>query len=699
MRRCGWVDEQWVDELRSYLPLALTTMAAVAVASIFVFHGGSEAETFDFVIVGGGSTGSVVAGRLGQAGYSVLLLEAGGATQQSLGGTQAVAGRRTIFDVPLSWVQILSDHRWSKQFQWDVPADPSPAIARGLGGCGIHNAMLYMRGRPEDFATWGPGWSWEDVLPYYKRSEANRQHATSHHHATDGPVSVTDVSSDNISRAFVQSCQSAGLPSNDDFNGESRDGAGFYQFMIRDGVRDSAAAAFLGERSRPKSVTVRTHALVSRVLFDNDPRSPVLGGRSSSRSGGGGGGDSSGGGGGSGVSGGGSGSSGERSASTPPSADDASSPPSASPTLRHAVGVEYVRGKNPTEAARRAYAVARYEVVLSAGAVLTPKLLLLSGIGDRAALERLRVPIVHHNPSVGRGLADGVYAIMQWASRGGDFVRCRLDSYGRAQEDAYCREQLEKYAAHDPASVFASPGMSAGAFLRSPYARGEEPDVQLTLHPWDKYGRTWAAEHREIASMEIANNHPRSRGRIALRSAHFADPPIFDGPYLVDQNDSQALLWAVRQVRRIASTPPLNGMLTSELIPGPRVKTDAQLHDSIACGPPQFRQLGRAACDRSELPVNHLAGTCRLGRPTDRSAVVDLQLRVLGVRGLRVADASVMPRPPSGNTHATCMMIGERAADFILSDRAAAERSGRPFVGGGGGIAQPQKTTDSPPPA
>ena len=593
-----------------YHRLLIATVAAIGGAFFLVFHGAAETERFDFIVVGGGSTGSVVAGRLGQAGYSVLLLEAGAPTQQSLGGTQSVAGDWTIFDVPLSWVQVLSDHRWSKQFQWDVPADPPPAIARGLGGCGIHNAMLYMRGRPEDFASWGPGWSWQDVLPYYLKSEANKQHGASKLHATDGPVSITSVRSDNISRAFVEACRNAGEPSNVDFNGERRDGAGFYQFMIRDGVRDSSAAAFIGAERRPASVTVRTHALVSRVLFDK-------GGR-------------------------------------------------------RAWGVEYVRGTNPTNSAPREVVAANYEVVLSAGAVNSPKLLQLSGIGERHSLERLGIDVVQHSPAVGRGLADGVYAIMQWESTGGDFVRCRLDAWGRSSQyqSAYCRDQLARYASGDPSSVFASPGMSAGAFLRSPFARYSEPDVQLTLHPWDKYGRAWSGRVKGgIASIEIANNHPRSRGRIALRSARFGDPPIFEGPYLRDANDSRALVWALRRMREIASTRPLHRLLSRELIPGPRSQSDEQLRDAILCGPRQFRMAGRPACDRSELPVNHLAGTCRLGPPWEPTSVVDLELNVIGVEGLRVADASVMPRPPSGNTHATCMMIGERAADFILRDR------------------------------
>ena len=199
----------------------------------YLFADGGPA-VFDYIVVGGGSTGAVVAGRLGEAGYSVLVLEAGGSTQISLGGdAEPVAGKWTIFDVPLGWVQVLSDHRWSKEFQWVVPADPPPAIARGLGGCGIHNAMLYMRGRPADFAEWGAGWSWDDVrqqaaaaprpsprfplaarsapqvLPFYKRSEDNEQFGSSPLHGTGGPVRVTTVASDELSDFFLDVCRSS----------------------------------------------------------------------------------------------------------------------------------------------------------------------------------------------------------------------------------------------------------------------------------------------------------------------------------------------------------------------------------------------------------------------------------------------------------------------------------------------------------
>ena len=274
----------------------ISFVATCTVAVVYLtLHHASVDEVFDFVVVGGGSTGSVVAGRLGMAGYSVLLLEAGGATQRSLQppgqGDSGSASRWTVFDVPLGWLQVLSDHRWSKEFQWVVPADPPPAIARGLGGCGIHNAMLYMRGMPEDFEHWGDGWRWEDVLPFYLRSENNSVHAPatsplrsssqphphsthcrqrllsleqvhrdSPHHGNSGPVQISSVEPDVISAAFVAASVAAGQPQNDDFNGASREGAGLYQFMIRDGsprtsgsnrrARQSSAGCAAGSRAR-----------------------------------------------------------------------------------------------------------------------------------------------------------------------------------------------------------------------------------------------------------------------------------------------------------------------------------------------------------------------------------------------------------------------------------------------------------------
>ena len=456
-----------------------------------------------------------------------------------------------------------------------------------------------MRGRPEDFAAWGEGWSWRDVLPFYLRSENNQQLRADELHGTSGPVHVTTVESDNISRAFVEAGAAAGLHRNGDFNGARRSGVGFYQFMIRDGVRDSAAAAYIGRRTKPPSVTVRTHALVTRVLFDDQ---------------------------------------------------------------RRATGVELVRGRNPTNYAPRTRVRARREVILAAGAVHTPKLLLLRHRRPRAAraARHRRRPAQPSRLAPARGLADGVYAIMQWTTRGNDFVRCRLDPSrrddarladedededgrgGDDDDDDYGggaagvddgggaraggggdasspgrspaaarggREQLQRALRRQRArllrgepSVFASPGLSVGAFLRSPHATGDEPDVQVTVHPWDKYSRVWASPLFSIATVEIANNQPNSRGRVALRTAVPTDPPLFDGPYLHDINDSRALRWAMREVRRVVRTPPLDKHIVEELVPGEHRQSEGELLDAIACGPQQTRDSGRAECARaSEL--------------------------------------------------------------------------------------------------
>ena len=187
------------------------------------------------------------------------------------------------------------------------------------------------------------------------------------------------------------------------------------------------------------------------------------------------------------------------------------------------------------------------------------------------------------------------------------------------QLQRHCADQRARLLRGEP-SVFASPGLSVGAFLRSPHATGDEPDVQVTVHPWDKYSRVWASPLFSIATVEIANNQPNSRGRVALRTAVPTDPPLFDGPYLHDINDSRALRWAMREVRRIVRTPPLDTHIVEELVPGEHRQSEGELLDAIACGPQQTRDSGRAECDRSELPVNHLAGTCRLGPSIEAQA-------------------------------------------------------------------------------
>jgi len=196
----------------------------------------------------------------------------------------------------------------------------------------------------------------------------------------------------------------------------------------------------------------------------------------------------------------------------------------------------------------------------------------------------------------------------------------------------------------------------------------------VTLHPYNKFGFGWSFDDHELFSLEIANNHPTSRGRVGLSSADPLAPAAVTHPYLRDDADIKPLAWALEEMRRIMYYPPLADHGLKELLPGPVVETAPDLEDYIRCGSTLFRKE-TGECDMKQLPANHLAGTCKMGDETDPTSVVDRKLRVIGVHGLRVADASVMPTLPSGNTHATCMMIGERAAQFVLDDLAAARSS------------------------
>eukprot|EP00937_MAST-01D_sp_MAST-1D-sp2_P006320 g6320.t1 len=497
------------------------------------------------------------------------------------------------------------------------------------------------------------GWSWEDMLAAYKRTENNtnfRAPADTARHSTGGPVAVSfvdEAARAPASRAFEAAAARYGLPQSRDFNGVSaRHGVGQYQFLIREGVRDSSAAAFIGPllngtrggrlgnapiRARGGAVSLMTGTLAARVSFNGTrARGVVLAGLGGS-----------------------GGSTGER------------------------------------------VLLARHEVVVTAGALNTPKLLLLSGLGEAQALRDAGVtPLpVPPLPAVGRNLMDGVYIIAQFdlgpgfsrfVDGQGLWGRCKPLGGGPVQPRAvqrFCIEAAEAYAARRT-GVFASPGLSVGAFLRSPWAEanGVEADVQLTFHPWDKYQRAWPQRPlpSSIVTVEVSNNHALGRGSVRLDAADPQKPPLVAGPYLRHAQDGKVLAWAMRELRGIMSllggtgakpdsSTAANATVT-ELLPGADLQTDEELIEYARCGAAQFRPPN-VTCDGRYLAVTHLGGTARMGANASQG-VVDAQLRVHGVEGLRVADASVMPTLPSGNTHATCMAIGERAAQMLINDAA-----------------------------
>jgi len=613
----------------------------------------SDDLSADYVIVGSGAAGSVTAGRLAQAGHSVLVLEAGPPTQSDLGGCSVQGncpfmqgGERnlTIFDVPLEWLEILLQPHYKQEYEWQFKTDREgclPSQARGVGGCGIHNAMIYIRGTPRDFTNdglWGSmGWTWDRVLQAYLRTENNTDYGggADPFHNKLGPVQISSVHHDAYARTsgyFMDACSSVTGTDNGDFNGVHRVGCGHYQFLIREGVRDSSAVSFLPPNQRAGgkgSITVRPYSFATRVLFERN-----------------------------------------------------------STGYPRAIGVEFVdtrkSGGKPVpgkpHTLRRVYA--RREVVISTGAANTPRLLMHSGIGSAAAVHKAGVPLVSELPAVGGELMDGVYAIMQFAIPSSVKVpvweHCVPTD---VNSSPFCQLQKKLYS-QNRSGVYASPGLSSGAFLHSPYstpAPSGDPDIQLTFHPWDKYSRAWTSAQRALAganatifSIEVSYNAAKSRGSVLLNKDDPVDPmapSLFTGPYLLEEEDVRPLLWSLRMLRNLTKA---FAVPTIELVPGAAMDDDEALEHYIRCGLTEFRPKG-VVCDPSPLVVNHLAGTARMAVPpsigsnASNSGVVDGELRVYGVANLRVADASVFPSLPSGNSHASCMMVGERAAEFLLN--------------------------------
>ena len=679
------------------LSVNLTT-AAPSPQSSSPPSGSASAEEFDFIVVGGGSSGSIVAARLAQANYSVLLLEAGGPTQHSLRGTQlTLHPNLTLFDVPLYWTDITANPQYAAEYEWPLYATPHPQVARGLGGCSVHNAMIYIRGLDRDFDDWGEEWSYERVMPYYRRSveqqddELRRSplHAEERGGAGGGAGGEVHLSSihredrDPISHQFIESCKEAGMSELRDFNGpHRREGAGYYQFLIRDGQRETPASALYGVNSeldgKGGKLTIRTYAQVIRVNLQHQP------GTASSES-----------------------SAEENNGSHAINSTDVP-PPYASSMLRAASVSYVVLPQSSTSSHSASYsflaglpvheARARHEIVLSAGAIGTPKLLMLSGIGPPAALSAVGIPTLVELEGVGANAMDGSKVIMQWeaptvyfnpcipSEQSGGRSRGGKDELDQQRENNYCdeararyfaaREQLTNVRARNvslansavsPAvsyGIMGTPGFSAGAFLKS-HASLERPNVQLTIFPWDKMQRQWSEQLTGIVTLEVATNNPISRGSVKLHSNDWYDPPVVDINYLHNRDDVEVLLWAIKRVRQIAAVGLLNSTLVRELMPGHN-KSDDELRDYVLCGAKEYRGE-HVVCNVDQRVLGHLAGTAQMGDPyVDAWAVVDRHLRLIGVDGLRVADASIMPVLPSGNTHATCMMIAERAADFML---------------------------------
>jgi choline dehydrogenase len=534
-------------------------------------------EEFDYVIVGAGTAGCVVASRLSEdPKATVLLLEAGG-SDMSIWIQMPIGYGRTFFNRRINWMYDTAP----------VPGlgGRSSYWPRGkvVGGSGSINAMVYVRGQPRDFEDWkalgNPGWGWDDVLPYYKKSEDFDRYSA--HHGRGGPQHVTEITPyvHPICYSFIEAAEELGFPRSSDFNGNHPEGVGIYQINTRGGWRASTANAFLHPARRRKNLKLQTKALARRVLFEG----------------------------------------------------------------KRANGVEYALGGEVRQVR------ARREVILCGGAINSPQLLMLSGIGDPAQLKAVGIEPLVAARAVGRNLQDHL-AISY-------FYKVRTATLNDVLHPLMGKALAGLRYLFDRAGPLSMSVNQSGGFVRSDPSQ-PHPNLQLYFSPVS-YTKTPLAERKLLnpdpfSAFLLSHNpcRPTSRGHIELASADPAAHPLIQPNYLSTEHDIAEVLAGNRLLRRIAATRPLADVITEEIVPGPAVSgDDQQLED--------FRQ-------RADT-VYHPTSTCMMGaRASD--AVVDHRLRVFGVDGLRVIDASIFPTITSGNTNAPTVMVAEKGAAMVVED-------------------------------
>ncbi|MEM9966666.1 MAG: choline dehydrogenase [Pseudomonadota bacterium] len=530
----------------------------------------------DFIVIGAGSAGCVLANRLSaNPKHKVVLLEAGG------------RDLNPWIHIPVGYFKTIHN----PAVDWCYKTEPDPGLngrsiewPRGkvLGGSSSLNGLLYVRGQPQDYDRWrqmgNVGWGWEDVLPLFKRAECNERGADEFH-GDQGPLSVSNMRIQRpITDAWVAAAQAAGYPFNPDYNGAKQEGVGFFQLTARNGRRCSAAVAYLNPVKKRPNLHIITHAHVSKVLIEDG----------------------------------------------------------------RATGVTYTSkgGVEKTVKAER-------EIVLSGGAINSPQLLMLSGIGDGDALSEHGITVAKHLSGVGKNMQDHLQARLVY--------KCNEPTLNDEVSSLFGQARIGlKYLLFRAGPMTMAASLATG-FMKT-RADLETPDIQFHVQPLSAENPGKGADKFSAFTMSVCQLRPESKGEIKITSSHARDYPKIIPNYLSTENDCQTIVKGVNIARQIARHAPLTSKISEEF--RPHADLDMQDYDAT---------LNWARDNTAS--IYHPTGTCKMGSGED--AVVDARLRVHGIRGLRVADCSIMPEIVSGNTNAPAIMIGEKASDLILEDARA----------------------------
>lgn len=530
-------------------------------------------ESYDYIVVGAGSAGAVLAGRLSEdPAVRVLLLEAG--------------PRDNSFwiHLPIGYGKTM----WSKKYNWCFHTEPDPGMnnrkiywprGKTLGGCSSINGLIYIRGQRQDYDHWAElgnhGWSYDELLPYFIRSERN-QRGASEYHGADGPLSVSDIGDRNqLIEAFIDGAGENGVPRTDDFNGETQEGAGYYQLTTWKGWRWSTAKGYLKPARNRPNLRVETNAHATGLILEG----------------------------------------------------------------KRAVGVKYSQGGTIREAR------AAGEVLLSAGALQSPQLLQLSGIGPGAVLQKQGISVVHELPGVGENLQDHLQIRATYEAT----VPTTNDQLNSWAGQAKLGMQWLLHRS-GPLAVGINQG---GCFMRALPEEASTPDIQFhvatlsadmaggSVHPYSGF------------TLSVCQLRPESRGHAHIQSSDPLVPPAMVPNYLSTDRDRRTAIASLKAARAIAASQSMSPYVKREVKPGPDATTDEELLEF---------------CRNNGATIFHPTGTCKMGVDSDPMAVLDERLRVRGIDALRVIDCSSMPTLISGNTNAPAVAMAEKAVDMILED-------------------------------